>query len=547
MNRLRAETTLTGLPVSKGIALARVCLFNETRHSNLPIYKVDGEGVQKEMARFERAVSVTGERLEGIREDVAIRVGKAEAEIFFAQKTILEDESVNARVKELITERKINAETAVTAALDGFEARILELDNEYIKERATDFGEVKRRLLDVLSNMNPGLQCSDQAHCQKGRDRIIVAQELTPTLTVDLDTAHTIGFVTERGGANSHAAILARALGIPAISNLTDIHSVLSCGTELLLDGYSGEVVVMPSDETVARVRAAHPQELRAPNPVDPVSGFRVLANVNGVADATLAVDLLAEGIGLYRTEFELINAGRMLDEDEQYERYAAVLKVMKDKPVVFRLFDIGGDKPAPFLQMPREDNPYLGWRGARFLLAREDLLAMQARALARAAQHGPVSVLYPMIVDLEQFRRLRSVFEKATGHLPQSNIRHGVMFEVPSACLDADALLAEADFGSIGTNDLIQYLFAVDRNNELVAYDYDPGRAVLWTLIAQVARAAANHGKEMSVCGEIAAEPAYISRLLGAGIRTVSVSPRLIPCARVAAAAHLEHDKRSS
>ena len=542
MNRLRAETSIKGLPVSKGIALARVCLFNEKRHSNLPIYKVDGDGVQKEIARFERAVHIAGERLDGIREDVRIRVGKAEAEIFFAQKTILEDESLKARVLELITERNINAETAVTATLDSYEARILELDNEYIKERATDFGEVRRRLLDVLSNMNPGLQCTDQAHCQKGRDRIIVAQELTPTLTVDLDTSHTLGFVTERGGANSHAAILAKTLGIPAISNIADIHSLVSCGTELLLNGYSGEIVVMPSDETVARLRAQHPEELRDPAAAPPVPGFRVLANVNGLVDATLAVNMQAEGVGLYRTEFEFISSGRMLDEDEQYERYTAVLKVMKGKPVVLRLLDIGGDKPAPFLEMPREDNPYLGWRGARFLLAREDLLATQARALARTAQHGPISVLYPMIVDLDQFLRLRSLFEKAIGDLPGSTIRHGIMFEVPSACLDADALLAEADFGSIGTNDLIQYLFAVDRNNELVAYDYDPGRTALWTLMGQVAGAAANNGKELSVCGELAAEPAYISRLLDAGIRTVSISPRLISAVRLAAEAKLGH-----
>ncbi len=532
----KTETRFTGLPISSGVVLGRVCLFNENRHGNLTMYKVAGDGITREKNRLRQAISVATDQLAVLVEKVAERIGPAEAQIFEAQKMITGDAVLVDEVLENIETLNINAESAVTRVLDVYETRLSEVDNEYIKERASDVGEIRRRVLDVLGNMNPSLQCGGEEHCQRGRNRIVATEELTASLTVELDTEQTVGFVTERGGPTSHAAILARALGIPAVSGIKGIHNLLSCGTELLLNGDTGEVVIWPSEETIARARLEQSTVVPDRAVVAPVSGLTVLANISRASDVAEAVAQQAEGIGLYRTEFDFLLEGRMLGEDEQYERYASVVRAMDGRSVCFRLLDIGGDKAAPLFNLPREDNPYLGLRGSRLLLDRTELLQTQARALARASAHGPVDVLYPMIVELEQFLALKRIFLEAAGELAVGQLRHGVMFEVPSACLEARQLLEAADFGSIGTNDLIQYLFAVDRNNELVAYDYTPDRPVFWSVLGQIAAAACETGRPVSVCGEMAANPEFLPRLMKLGLTRLSVSPRHIPQLRAAA-----------
>jgi len=536
MQDYKDDIIIKGVSLSKGLAVARVCLFNDKRHSSLPIYHVEGEEISREHERLNHAVQVAGERLDVIRDDVKERMGPAEAEIFMAQKMIMEDESMLKQVRTLMDSGR-NAESAVLEVLDQFEARLLAVDNEYIKERATDIGEVKRRLLDELSHMQPQLQCAGQDHCQRGRNRIVIAEELTPTLTVDLDTQHTLGFVTERGGEHSHAAILARALGIPAVSGIKNIHSLLPCSTEVLLDGTTGEFVIRPSAQTVKHFQAQHDEVHIELNAVAPVKGFVVGANISVSTDMQEACSAQAEGVGLYRTEFEFMTVGHALTEDEQYERYASVLNAAAGQEVTFRLLDIGGDKPFAFIDMPHEDNPALGCRGARFLLAHPTFLEQQARAIARVSAIAPIRVLYPMIVTREQFIMLKSRFLKAVEDFDATAIQHGVMFEVPAACLQAAALMKEADFASIGTNDLIQYLFAVDRGNDLATGDYQPDQPVFWELIRQIAHAARQAGKPLSLCGELAGDPAYISKLMAAGITQVSVSPRLIPALRIAVA----------
>ncbi len=534
--RISAETHFVGLPISGGTAVAKVCLFNEKRHSNLPVFRVEGDGVQREKNRVKRAIALVGDQLDVVIQNVLQRVGPAEAQIFEAQKAILADKVLVREILGAIESTNLNAEAAVTQILDVYETRLAEVDNEYIQERATDIGEIRRRLLDVLANINPSLQCGEQEHCRQGRDRIIVAEELTPSLTIELDSERILGFVTERGGPTSHAAILARALGIPAVSGVQGIHGRISCGTKLLLDGDSGEVVVWPREETIARVKSDRTVAVETVPAVEPVPQITVMANISYAADVDRAIEQKAEGIGLYRTEFEFFAAGRILSEEEQYERYASVVQAMGGRPVYFRLLDIGGDKPAPFLDLPREDNPYLGFRGSRLLLGRTDLLRDQARALARASVHGPVDVIYPMIVDRRQFQMVKAVFQEAITDVPSGQLRHGIMFEVPSACLEARELLEEAEFASVGTNDLIQYLFAVDRNNELVAYDYTADRPVFWSLLARIAEAARETGRAVSVCGEAASNVEFLPRLAELALRTLSVSPRFIPELRKAA-----------
>jgi phosphotransferase system enzyme I (PtsI) len=533
------EIRFQGLALSKGCAVGHVCMFNENRHSNLPMYRVDEEGAAKEKERVKRAIGIVGEQLEAIRAKVEKEIGLPESEIFVAQKMILEDPSLSTEVIKDIDTKGSNAETAITHVLDSYEARISAIDDEYISARATDFGEIKRRLLDSMGNMNPSLQC-DKENCAMGRNRIIVAEELTPSLTIDIDPTQTLGFVTEHGGVNSHAAILARAMGIPAVSGLSDIRDQLGCGVELLLDGNSGEVVIWPSDDTVAKALSAQPATRGMPDPVDPVDGFKVMANISWASDIDESLRMKAEGIGLYRTEFELIAAERFLSEDELYERYLAVGKAMAGKTVIFRLFDIGSDKALPFMEIPEEENPSLGWRGARLLLGKSDVLKTQARALARVSsgKGGRIHVMYPMIIDVEQFLEIKKIFIEAAEGISYGEIRHGIMFEVPSACLQAKELFEHVDFASIGTNDLTQYLFAVDRDNEMVSYDYNPDRPVFWNLIKSMADAAKAAGKPLSICGELAGNEEYIPRLIEAGITSVSVSPRRIPEARNSARA---------
>lgn len=535
MVNFNKETRFKGLPLSSGVVVAKVCLFNERRHKNLPVREVNSKDVDQEKKRVEKAILLVLGRLDALEESVKAKVGAAEAEIFSAQKMILEDPALLKRILEHIDTKNFSAEKAVISSLDFFESKLAKLDNEYLKERASDIGEVKRRLLDVLSGMSPSFQCSEDFFCQKGKDRIVIAEELTPSLTMELNTESIRGFVTDRGGVASHAAILARALKIPAVSGIPGIHDLMFCGTDVLINGDTGEVVLWPTEETLS----CYPQlKLPPPEPVkavEPIAELKVMANLNLARTVREVIDSRAEGIGLYRTEFELFSAGKLLTEDEQYERYANVLKAMEGKPVYFRMFDIGGDKNASFLKIPREENPYLGLRGSRYLLGHRDLFRTQARALARASIHGRVYVMYPMVIDLEQFLELKKAFLEETKRIKTGEIKHGIMFEVPSVCLDAEELFRAVDFGSIGTNDLIQYLFAVDRNNETVAYDHHPDRKAFWKLIGHVARAARKHRKPLSVCGELASDPVYARKLIREGVRTVSVATKMITGLRIA------------
>ncbi|OQA51232.1 MAG: Phosphoenolpyruvate-protein phosphotransferase [Candidatus Omnitrophica bacterium ADurb.Bin292] len=535
MESMTQETRFRGLPLSPGVVVARVCLFNEKRHMSLPVRDITPQQVQGEGDRFRKALLLVREKLVVLAREVQERVGKAESEIFTVQKMILDDPAMIERVTDHIRSKNFSAEKAVMSSLDYFEEQIAKTDNAYLKERASDISEIKRRLLDALSDLKPSFQCQGDSFCQKGKNRVVIAGELTPSLTMELNTDSIKGFVTDRGGVASHAAILARALRIPAVSGIPGIHDKIFCGTEVLVDGDTGEVVVWPSPKTLAQYPNLSRGESRDLKPVDPVPGIKVYANLNLAKQAGESAENRAEGIGLYRTEFEFFAARKLLNEDEQYERYKQVLEVMKDRPVYFRMLDLGGDKEADFLEFPHEQNPVLGLRGSRFLLEHPELFREQARALARASRHGRVHVMYPMVIDLEQYRNLVKRFKNETADISSGEIRHGLMFEVPSACLEAESILKEADFGSIGTNDLIQYLFAVDRDNEWVAYDHHPDRKIFWKLIHDIAKAAKKHRKPLSVCGEIASNPEYVRQLIREGIRTVSVAPRAITRLRVA------------
>ncbi len=524
----KGEIRFQGIPVSPGVTVARVCLFSEDRHAGYEETTISADAVSGEKERLAKALENAKEKLAATSQKVAEQLGAAEAEIFSVQRAIMEDASALEKVHVLIESEHVNVESAVMRVFSDYEKRFSELSNDYMRERAGDIGEAKRRLLDALTDERPQLACHGFQHCQRGRDRIIVARELSPALTVELDTTHVRGFVTARGGATSHAAILARSLGVPSVSGVEKILHHVTCGVNVLVDGNTGEVVLRPTSKTISQHPGLQTIRKTAPSIEPPLADFSVMANINLASAARAAKRFLADGIGLYRTEFESIVAGRILNEDEQHHRYQSVLEAMEGAPVFFRLLDMGGDKGGDLLGLSDEENPSLGLRGARLLLRRPDLLAPQVRALARAAVAGPFSILYPMVVDTEQFlelrRRVVEILEETGGEKARS-IRHGVMFEVPAACLQAERLLKYADFGSIGTNDLAQYLFAADRDNEYVVDDLNIDRPVFWTLLRTIADGAQRAGKSISICGELAGQADHLHRIHELGIRSVSVN----------------------
>jgi phosphoenolpyruvate-protein kinase (PTS system EI component) len=373
-------------------------------------------------------------------------------------------------------------------------------------------------------------------HCRLGNDHVLVGEELSASLPIATDR-YTVGYIVEKGGPTSHAVILARALQRPAIGNILQVSTAIPLAARILINGDTGEVVVNPSGATLARYRSALASAGQGMEVAEPVPGLKVMANIERSSDVQEVLAARAEGIGLYRTEMELLVEGRLLSETEQTARYTDVVRAMAGKPVYIRLLDFGADKAATCLGLAPQEILRPGLRGAQLLLACPELLHAQARALARASRHGPIHVLYPMIVGVNQFRELRARFNEAVGDLSSSGLRHGVLFEVPSACMEAQRILGLADFGCIGTNDLVQYLFAADRTNGVVASDAClETENVLWRIIRALARAARAAGKPMAICGELAGNPDFTHRVIRAGISAVSTSPSRIADVRRAA-----------
>lgn len=531
-----------GLSINPGKILAPTCLYSAERHKKVvetPLQSKKEEELN--LKRFERALRECTQELDEIFERVAEAVGQVEAEIFTTQKHIMNDPAVVEAVRRMITADKRNVEFAVSEVFGRFEKQFAGLSNRYMRERSSDIDEVRRRLLDHLHDLRPGFVCTGQRHCSRGRNRIIVAEELTPHMIGNMDLEKVMGFVTEHGGLSSHAAIMARSLGVPAVSGVRGIFDHVDCGDSMFVDGDSGTVYLNPDEETaamatpVAEVKAGDSCALESPE------GTEVLANVSILEDAKAANAVNADGIGLVRTEMLFIKANRLLNEEEQYEQYARIVEAMDGKPVTFRLLDVGGDKPLPYTHVEEEANPYLGWRGARFLLGSPRIFAAQLRALARASSSGNVRIMFPMVVDQLQVRELVEFSIDTFGGLgiARDHFKIGVMFEVPSACLGAAEILQHVDFGSIGTNDLIQYLLAVDRNNDRVSADYDPDHPVLWQLMGQLAKTARDMGKPLSLCGEMAGREGIGGRLVNLGVSSLSVAPRLIPRVRNELALH--------
>ncbi|MCU0609005.1 MAG: phosphoenolpyruvate--protein phosphotransferase [Chitinispirillaceae bacterium] len=525
-----------GITINPGRVLAHVCLFSVGRQKSVIEFALDSDSaVTREIERYSVAREECSQELNQLASQATDAIGKAESEIFIAQTHIMNDPQMVASITGLIKEKRRNADWAIATVLGEFEERFATLDTQYLRDRSNDITEIKRRLLSRLTNTIAGYVCEGQPHCRRGANRLIVAEELTAGMIVNMKMDTVQGFVTEHGGITSHAAILARSLGIPAITGVSGIMAHIGCADMLLINGDTGEVYLHPDKATIDALITTKPaDEIPVRVELTP-AGMELSANASTLEDVKQSVLLGADSIGLFRTEILFVGAERLLTENEQFAFYKNVTDVMHGRPVTFRMLDIGGDKPLPFLRMRKESNPFLGWRGARFLLGNPEIFNTQIRALGRLSMKARIKIMFPMVIDQLQMALLLARSREALDGIEHdsANISFGAMFEVPSAFIQAKEILELIDFGSIGSNDLIQYLFAIDRDNEQVSQEYNPDHPALWSFLSDLSRVAVAAGKPVSICGEMAGREGIAGKLLGTGITSLSVSPRLIPRVR--------------
>ena len=530
---------LNGIGASPGIAVGIVHLLR-WEVPDVPHRIIRDDEIGGEMKRFRHAVERAKERLRQLRARVEASAGHEEAAIFEVQLSILEDPDLTRGVEELI-QQNIAAEKAFDIQMLESKQRFARSTSPMVRERVGDLTDVHIRLLTLLLE----LPDHDPVDVPRGASAVLVTHDLTPSLTVQLDRRSIVGIATDAGTRTSHVAILARSLNLPAIVGLRTATSELRGGEHVILDGSTGLLAIDPSHEDIeayrerARQEALAEEELRRLASLESVTtdGVRMTlrANVDLPEEAELAATSGAEGVGLMRTEFLVVGRATMPDEEEQYRAYRRVVEAFGGKPVVIRTYDIGGDK-LPVGGFPSEPNPFLGWRAIRMCLDEPELFRTQLRALLRAANHGDVRIMLPLIVTLDEVREARSLLEEAMRELDERGIpvRHdvplGVMIETPAAAVAADTFVRDVEFFSIGTNDLVQYTLAVDRGNANLARRFTPLHPAVLRLIQRTVSVGEAAGLDVAVCGEMASQPLMAFALIGLGVRQLSVSPRSVP-----------------
>ncbi|MFC2678258.1 MAG: phosphoenolpyruvate--protein phosphotransferase [Granulicatella sp.] len=527
------KPTLQGIAASDGIAIAKVYTLTEP---DLSFTKVSVEDTDKEISRLEEALVVSTKEIELIKETALKNLGEEEAQVFEAHLMVLSDPELVGQVKDAITSQKVNAEHALKEVSDMFISIFAGMeDNPYMQERAADIRDVSKRILANLL----GVKIPSPATIKD--EVVVVAGDLTPSDTAQLNRKYVKAFVTDIGGRTSHSAIMARSLEIPAIVGTKEITSLAKDGDLIIIDGLSGDVFLNPSEDVVAEYRAkaeafaAQQAEWEKLKDADTFTkdGHQVelAANIGTPKDLEGVINNGAEGVGLYRTEFLYMDSHDMPTEEDQFEAYKAVLEGMNGKPVVVRTMDIGGDKELPYLPLPHEMNPFLGYRAIRISLNEPEMFRTQLRALLRASVYGKLRIMFPMIATLNDFRGAKALLleEKAKlvaeGVAVSDDIQVGIMIEIPAAAVLAHQFAKEVDFFSIGTNDLIQYTMAADRMNERVSYLYQPYNPSILTLIKHVIDSAHKEGKWAGMCGEMAGDQTAVPLLVGLGLDEFSMS----------------------
>lgn len=530
---------ISGIPASPGIVFGKALVLKEEKIV-LDTQKIQDDQIEAEVERFYAGRNAAVEQLTAIKDRAYASLGEEKAAIFEGHLMILEDEELEEEIIDYLRSNKVNAGVAASTIIAQQVAMLSEIDDEYLKERAGDIQDIGNRLIKNIL----GMKIVDLGEINE--EAILVAYDLTPSETAQLNLDKVLGFITDIGGRTSHTSIMARSLELPAIVGTNTVTQQVNSGDFLILDAVNNQVYINPTQDEIDRLRKLE-QQLKEEKeelaklkdlPALTLDGHRVdvVANIGTIRDVEGADRNGAEGVGLYRTEFLFMDRDQLPTEEEQFIAYKEVVEAMNGRLVVLRTMDIGGDKDLPYLDLPKEMNPFLGWRAIRIALDRKEILHAQLRAVLRASAFGQLAVMFPMIISVEEIRALKAEIAllkeqlRNEGRAFDENIQIGVMVETPSAAVNAKFLAKEVDFFSIGTNDLTQYTLAVDRGNELISHLYNPMTPSVLNLIKQVIDASHAEGKWTGMCGELAGDEKATVLLLGMGLDEFSMSAISVP-----------------
>ena len=528
--RAKEQIFYDGMPISPGIGYGRPCFSRDSTISDKTIHTDDP---QKDNNRLLNAFSDLSSQLGELAEQAEESFDQNTAQLFHAHQMIIDCVELQQDIINVHTNNLLCAEEAIEQCFNDYYEYFRKLGDAYLAAQCDDFTELKNLLLNLVSHSETHLYCREYEGCQIGEcalknDHLYVMKEFGANIAIRI-RENTKGVITEKCGKDSHAAMIARSLNIPVVSKIKDIENIISCDDDVLINGHTGQIVINPNDKTLSDAFEQHDTSKKHFFQFEPVTALKVLADIDRYSDVQQAIDAGAEGIGLYRTEFEILNKNRYLSEREQFNCYKNVTRQMVGKPVYIRLFDLGGDKSASWLDIKDDENPAIDNRGAHFLLSRPEVVKDQARAIAKVSLRSPIHVIYPMITATSQYLQLKELFLDAITDIKNTNIKHGVMFEVPSACTQAEELFKVIDFGRIGSNDLIHYLFDYDRTDDDINFEKLADDPALWKIIANLSEIAKYFNKPLEMCGRMTSEAKYIPRLIKHGITTISTRPEYI------------------